>query len=96
MAMARLEQEFTAARPLAVAPEDHSPGAEICRRTIQNPSRAAQVLAVSDKWRGGPAELAASILPDVPGNGFSVSALTLSTEEWKQLYAALLKLGGTR
>jgi mono/diheme cytochrome c family protein len=94
MAMARLEQEFTAARPLAVAPEDHSPGAEIFRRIIQDPSRAAQVLAGSEKWRDGPAEFAASILPDVPGNGFSVSSMTLSAGEWKQLYAELLKLGG--
>jgi len=94
MAMARLEQEFIAARPLAVAPEDHSPGAEIFRKMIQSPSRAAQVLAGSEKWREGPVELAASILPDVPGNGFSVSALTLSAKEWKQLYDELLKLGG--
>jgi hypothetical protein len=94
MAMARLEQEFTAARPLAVAPEDHSPGAEIFRRIIQDPSRAAQVLAGSEKWREGPAELAAGILPDVPGNGFSVSSMTLSAGEWKQLYAELLKLEG--
>ncbi len=94
MAMAKLEQEFTAARPLAVAPEDHSPGAEIFRRMVQNPIRAAQVLAGSEKWRKGPAELAASILPGAPGNGFSMSAATLSAEEWKQLHAELLKLGG--
>jgi mono/diheme cytochrome c family protein len=96
MAMARLEQEFTAAPPLAVAAEDHSPGAEIFRRIIQSPGRAAQVLAGSDRWRKGPTGLAASILPDVPGNGFSVSALTLSAEEWKQLHAELLKLNGAR
>jgi mono/diheme cytochrome c family protein len=94
LAMAKLEREFTAARPLAVVAEDHSPGAEIFRRMVPNASRAAQVLAGSEKWRKGPAELAASILPDAPGNGFSMSAATLSAEEWKQLHAKLLELGG--
>jgi hypothetical protein len=94
MAMAKLEQEFTAARPLAVAPGDHRPGAEIFRRIIHSPIRAAQVLAGSETWRKGPAELAASILPDAPGNGFSVSVATLSAQEWKQLHAELLNLGG--
>jgi len=94
MAMVKLKGEFTAARPLAVAAEDHSPGAEIFRRAVHSPTRAAQVLAGSEKWREGPSELAAGILPDVPGNGFSVSAVTLSAEEWKQLHAKLLELGG--
>ena len=94
MAMAKLEREFTAARLLAVAADDHSPGAEIFRGTVSNPIRAAQVLAGSETWRKGPAELAASILPDVPANGFSVAAAALSTEEWKQLHAKLLDLGG--
>jgi mono/diheme cytochrome c family protein len=94
LAMARLEQEFTAARPLAVAPEDHSPGAEIFRRTVHSPVRAAQVLAGSEKWRKGPGELADSVLPGAPANGFSMSAATLSAEEWKQLHAELLKSGG--
>lgn len=94
MAMAKLEQEFTAAKPLTVAPEDRSPGAEIFRRMVHSPSRAAQLLAGSEKWREGPAALAASILPDAPGNGFSTSAATLSAEEWKQFHAELLKLGG--
>ena len=94
MAMAKLEQEFTPARPLSVAPEDHSPGAEICRAIIHSPIRAGQVLAGSEEWRKGPAELAASILPDAPGNGFSVMAATLSAEEWKQFHAELLKLAG--
>jgi mono/diheme cytochrome c family protein len=93
MAMTALEREFTAARPLAFSAEDHSSGAEICRGLIQDPSRAAQVLAGSDEWRKGPAQLAASILPGVPGNGFSVGVLTLGAEEWKQLHAQLLRLG---
>jgi mono/diheme cytochrome c family protein len=86
-AMVMLEREFTAAPPLAVE-------GEIIRRVVISPSRAAQVLAGSDKWRKGPPELAAAILPGVPANGFSVSTVTLSAGEWKQLHAELLKLGG--
>jgi hypothetical protein len=93
MAMAKLEQEFTVARPLAVSADDHSPEAEIFRGVIQDPSRAAQVLAGSEEWRKGPTQLAASILPGVPGNGFSVGLLTLGAEEWKQLHAQLLRSG---
>jgi mono/diheme cytochrome c family protein len=91
-AMFRLEKEFVAPRPLAVAPDDDSPGAKIFRRAIHDPIRAAQVLAGSERWRDGPAALAASILPDAPGNGFSVSVATLNAEEWKLLHAELLKL----
>jgi mono/diheme cytochrome c family protein len=94
MAMAKLEQEFAVASALAVAPEDHSRGAEVFRRIIRNPARAAQALAGSEKWRKGPAELAASILPGAPGNGFSESAATLTAGEWEELQAELLKLTG--
>jgi len=93
MAMAKLEQEFTAARPLVVSAQDRSPGALIFHNVIQDPSRASRVLAGSEEWRKGPAQLAASILPGVPGNGFSVGVLTLGAEEWKQLHAQLLRSG---
>ncbi len=94
MAMTKLEQEFTAATPLAVAPEDNSPGAEVFRKVIQDPVRAAQTLAGSDIWRKGPSELATGVLQDAPTNGFSVSVATLSAAEWKELHSELLKLAG--
>jgi hypothetical protein len=94
MAMAKLQEEFSAPPPLAVAPEDHSPGAEVFRKAIHNPIRAAQTLAGSEDWRKGPAELAAGIMQDAPGNGFSVSAATLSAAEWKDLHSELIKLVG--
>lgn len=93
-AMAKLEEEFHAPPPLALAPEDHSPGAEIFRKVIHNPIRAAQTLAGSEAWRKGSAELAAAILPDAPGNGFSESAATLTAAEWKELQGVLLQLAG--
>ncbi len=94
MAVTRLEQEFTAAPPLAMAPDDHSLGAEVFRRVVKDPIRAAQTLASSGEWRKGPAELAASVLPAAPGNGFSVAAAALSGAEWKELHAVLVKEAG--
>lgn len=92
MAMAKLVQEFRAPAPLSVAPEDHGPGAELIRRVVTDPSRAAGALAGSAAWRSGPKELAASILPETPGNGFSVAIATLSPAEWQALHAELVRI----
>jgi mono/diheme cytochrome c family protein len=92
MAMAKLEEEFHAPPPLSATPEDHSSGAEILRRVIQDPARAAQALTGSEEWRKGPTELAASVLAGAPADGFPVSAATLTTEEWKELREELLTL----
>ncbi len=92
MAMAKLAQEFNPPPPLAVAPEDHSPGVEVFRKVIRDPLRAAQTLTGSDQWRKGPSELAAGVLQDVPANGFAASVATLSATEWKELHSELLTL----
>lgn len=92
MAMAKLAEEYSAPPPLAVAPENHSPGAELIRQVVMDPSRAAETLAGAPSWRSGPRELAASILPETPGNGFSVAAATLNPAEWQALHAELVKI----
>ncbi len=92
MAMAKLEDEFSAQPPIAVAPDDHSPEAEMVRRVVVDPVRAAETLGGTSFWRAGPNELAASILPGTPGNGFSVSVSTLSAVEWQVLEAALSRI----
>ena len=92
MAMAKLVEEYSAPPPLAVAPENHSPGAELIRQVVMDPSRAAETLAGAPSWRSGPRELAASILPETPGNGFSVAAATLNPAEWQALHAELVKI----
>jgi hypothetical protein len=92
MAMEKLVEEFGAQPPLAIALEDRSPAAQLIRRVVTDPSRAAETLAGSSSWRAGPKELAASILPAAPGNGFSVSAATLSEAEWQVLLAGLLEI----
>jgi mono/diheme cytochrome c family protein len=91
MAMAKLEEEFVNPPSLAVDPDDHSPGAEVLRKAIVEPSRAAEVLVQSSAWRISPRELASAVLSDVPGDGFSVSSAALNMSEWQGLYAELLK-----
>jgi len=91
MAMKKLEEEFTVLAPLAFDGEDRSSEEILLRRVVANPSRAVQVLAQSQLWQAGDRELAEIILPDIPANGFSISAATLSPSEWKMLHAELLK-----
>jgi mono/diheme cytochrome c family protein len=90
-AMARLSAEYHDPPPLAVHREDQSPGAEILRRVLRDPARAARFLTQSQLWKAGPQELAASVLLDTPENGFSISSATLNASEWQYLYAELLK-----
>ncbi len=92
MAMAKLVEEFSAQQPLTIVPDDRSPAAELIRRVVTNPSRAAETLAGASSWRAGPKELAAGILPGTPGNGFSASTATLSAAEWQVLLAGLLEI----
>jgi mono/diheme cytochrome c family protein len=92
MAMAKLEAEFTAPQPLAVAPEDQSAGAEILRSLILDPRRAALTLAGSAAWRSDAKVLAAAILADAPGNGFSVRAANLGPADWQLLQKEILRL----
>jgi len=91
MAMASLEQEFSAPAPLVVGLEETTPGAQILRRVVVDPVRAAQRLAGSETWRAGVKELAMGVVSGAPGNGFSVSAAALSTADWKELHAELVR-----
>lgn len=91
MAMAKLAKEYNA--PLVAVPPGHrGPGAELVRRVITDASRAAHALSASRAWRESPKMLAASIVPAVPGNGFSASTATLTSTEWAALHAELLSL----
>lgn len=91
MAMAKLEEEFVNPPSLAVDPGDQSPGAEILRKAIADPSRAAQILVQSTTWRISPKELADCVVLDMPGNGFSTDSAALNMSEWQELHAELLK-----
>jgi mono/diheme cytochrome c family protein len=91
LAMAKLEQEFVDVKLPAIRLYLTEPDDELLLRVIVDPSRASRVLMQSEVWRQSAQDLAVSILPDVPGNGFSDSTATLSPSEWKALYAQLLK-----
>jgi mono/diheme cytochrome c family protein len=82
MAMAKLEAEYVAPTPLS-APR-------LFAGVIVDPARAAQTLARSASWRQSAPALAAIVVPGTPANGFAVSVATLSPEEWRALYEALL------
>jgi mono/diheme cytochrome c family protein len=94
MAMAKLEQEFKGSTPLAVDPADNSAGADVLRKALADPIRAAQSLIGSQGWRSTPKELAGGILNGAPANGFSVSAAALSPDEWQALHAELIRRAG--
>lgn len=90
MAMEKLKNEFVSAPLLTVEPNDQSPGARIFRRVVVDRTRAAQALSQTQLWRASARDLAAVILLDTPGNGFSPSAATLSLSEWQAFYSELI------
>jgi mono/diheme cytochrome c family protein len=90
-AMARLSTEYRDPIPVEVNRQDQSPGAEILRRVLQDPARAARFLTQSQRWKAGSQELASSVLLNTPENGFSINSATLNASEWQFLYAELLK-----
>ncbi len=92
MAMARLEAEYHAPVSIDMAGQAQEMIAGLLRRVILDPSRAAQTLAGNVAWREDPKQLAASILPGTPGNGFAVDSATLSPLEWQTVHGELLKL----
>jgi len=91
MAMVKLEGEYVDPPPLEISRDDHSSGGELLHQMVADPARAARFLSQTNSWRSGARELASSILPGVPGNGFSVSVATLSDSGWKMLHEELLK-----
>jgi hypothetical protein len=91
MAITKLEEEFVNPPSLAVDAGDRSPGAEILRKAIADPSRAAQTLVQSSAWRISARELAGCVLLDIPQNGFSTGSAAMNMSEWQELHAELLK-----
>jgi mono/diheme cytochrome c family protein len=84
-AMIRLAQEYVEPAPVAAGPEE--PGAEVVRKAVADPARAARSLASSTIWRSSPKDLAAMATAGAPANGFSVHAAFLDDAEWQTLYA---------
>ncbi len=91
LAIAKLEEEYVNPPSLAVDPGDHSPEAEILRKAIADPSRAAQTLVESSTWRISARELAGCVLLGIPENGFSTNSAAMNMSDWQELYAELLR-----
>jgi mono/diheme cytochrome c family protein len=91
LAIAKLAEESANLSPIAPGPQDESPEAELLRRAVVDPSRAARTLGQSGIWHTSPRDLAGYLLPGVPGNGFSVRLATWEMPEWQALHAELLK-----
>ena len=86
MAMERLKTEFPSPAPLArPAGEDAEHDGTLLARVIVDPARAAQTMALAPSWAESVASLARAVVPGVPGNGFSVSVVTLRADEWQAL-----------
>ena len=91
MAMASLEEEFTApTSPVLPAADDKSPHAELLRRAFNDPERAALTLAGISRWRDDIEVLSQVLTSGAPENGFSISVAVLPPEEWQALQAALM------
>ncbi len=91
MAMIKLEEEFSAAPPVAVDKDDRSAGAELLRSVVLDPARASQFLAQSRLWRVSYRDLAADIAREFPENGFSTRSAALTTAEWQLLHSELVR-----
>jgi hypothetical protein len=91
MAMTRLEEEFSAAPPIAIEKNNQSPDAELLRRVVVDPLRASQFLAQSRSWRISYRDLASAVALQTPANGFSISSAGLNAAEWKLLHSELLR-----
>jgi mono/diheme cytochrome c family protein len=91
MAILRLEEEDTAAPSLALDRTDESPGAKILGRILLDPIPASRFLSQSRAWRISYRELAATLVRQTPGNGFSTSSAGLSSAEWQSVYSELMK-----
>lgn len=96
MAMTKLEEEFEIPPPIDIRPEDESDDSALLLRALSDRSRAALILKESESWRTSPQALAASILPNAPGNGFSIQTAVLTAEEWQALHGALIKRVGQK
>lgn len=91
MAMSKLADK-RGAHAIVVPDDDRSPGAELLRRVMSDAGRAARALSAGSAWRESPKILAATMVPAIPGNGFSAATATLTSSEWISLHEELLRV----
>ena len=71
---------------------DTSEGAELYRRVVKNPRRAAIILARVPDWRTNLQNFINGVSAVTPASGFSASVDTLSMKQWQALQAELAGL----
>lgn len=93
IAMARMAAEYRAPPPVGLAPAaDRSPGAELRRRLVADPVRAAAVLSQVADWRTTVEHMTQVAVGGAPENGFRPAVADLTAEQWKAFHDELVKL----
>lgn len=91
--MRHMEAEFRAPAPIPVPPaSDRSEGARLVRRLVENPHRAALVLAQVPDWRKDLDALVDAVSAATPSSGFNPTAATLNKQQWASFQAELVRL----
>jgi mono/diheme cytochrome c family protein len=91
-ATADLVKEATPVQTLPLPPHPATPEAELLRRVVADPVRAARTLAGAPGWREDLTAFERAVTTGVPGNGFRVSAAGLNPSEFKELQRFLGRL----
>ncbi len=91
--MAHMAAEYQAPPPVAApAAADRSAGAELARRLVRDPARAAEVLSQVPDWRTDVGAFARAAAAGAPDDGFRAAVATLSAAEWKAFHDAVVTL----
>ncbi len=91
--MVHMAAEYVAPSPVVIpAAADRSAGAELVRRLVADPARAAAVLAQVPDWRTDVGVLARVAAAGVPENGFRPAVADLNVPNWKVFQDELAKL----
>jgi mono/diheme cytochrome c family protein len=83
-----LAREYQPPRPFLA----DTASSQLLGHAIQDRVRASATLAASMGWRQSPAELAKKLIVALPGNGFRLEIATYTAEEWRALWAELVRV----
>jgi mono/diheme cytochrome c family protein len=84
--------EEAAVGPLILPADDDSPGAEMCRRFVIDPQRAALTVRGLAGLSGKPDLFASAVTSGAPSNGFSAGVASLSADQWNTFHQTLTAL----
>ena len=91
--MAHMAAEYVAPPPIGMPPaSDTSAAADLRRRLVADPVRAAEVLSQVASWRTSVDDFARVATSGAPGDGFRPAVASLSAAQWKAFHDELVKL----